>query len=142
MKSFAPVSCPSLSWDKTEFYINRNFLTPCFIIDLCARGVTWNMRCIDEWSIFKISVQILLLSFKKNFRMSENIDYEKILIEGNKLKEQITPSRFDLMKGVAFGYCLGRVKFWHNLFIFNLKIEFNNAFEPKFDSLILFTLFF
>ena len=42
--------------------------------------------------------------------MSENIDYEKILIEGNKLKEQITPSRFDLIKGVAFGYCLGRVK--------------------------------
>ena len=74
--------------------------------------------------------------------MSENIDYEKILIEGNKLKEQITPSRFDLIKGVAFGYCLGRVKFWHSLFIFNLKIEFKNASEPKFEHWFFLYYFF
>ena len=42
--------------------------------------------------------------------MSNDIDYSKLIAQGNELKEKLTEgSRFDLIKGVGFGYLLGRV---------------------------------
>ena len=42
--------------------------------------------------------------------MSNDIDYSKLIAQGNEWKEKLTEgSRYDLIKGVAFGYLLGRV---------------------------------
>merc|ERR1712212_1019479 len=43
--------------------------------------------------------------------MSNDIDYRKLIAQGNELKEKLTEgSRFDLIKGVGFGYLLGRYR--------------------------------
>ena len=38
-----------------------------------------------------------------------DIPVDELIRTGNRFRENFQSSRYDLLKGVAFGYCLGRV---------------------------------